>query len=164
MVGRPSPPFELARLMLAIAPVVTWLIHPNSPTTSLASMTIAGWNFGDMSSGTAPVVTLLDIACNPAAWISTTGVVCLTDKGIGMSTAGIRVTLEALVGTATGLFTFDGLSFIAFCFLSSFPLSLYMSLCHYFCSVRVCFAAPIVTHLDKANRPATGGASIPSPV
>jgi hypothetical protein len=81
------------------APVVTFLVLPNSPTRGGAVLTLTGTNFGSNFVKTnTPKVTVSGANCNSAAFISSTAVTCLAPPGEGQ-----QKDVELTVGTGTGV-------------------------------------------------------------
>ena len=92
---------------LISAPVVTETKSINGPVSGGVSVTLSGVNFGQ--SDPSPTAHVMMTVCRTTAWSSTTGLVCGGDSGSGVGTLlSVRVTVGELVGTDTGVFTYDG--------------------------------------------------------
>ena len=88
------------------APVVTHSEQVNGPTTGGVSVTMSGVNFG--VSNLTPTAQIMLTLCATTSWSSTTGLVCAGASGGGVGALlGIAVTASSLVGSDTGIFTFD---------------------------------------------------------
>ena len=79
----------------------------NGPTTGSASLTVSCVNFGE--SDLTPTLHIMVTVCDTTSWSSTTGIVCESAGGSGVGGfLSVRVTSAVLVGTDSGLFTYDG--------------------------------------------------------
>ena len=87
----------------------------NGANTGGASVTLSGVNFG--VSNLSPTAQVLGTVCHTTQWSSTTGLVCGSSEGRGVGMLlSVIVTAAQLVGTGTGLMTYDGLIFIVLFF------------------------------------------------
>ena len=93
---------------LLTAPVVTHMDMANMAATGGVSTTLSGVNFGE--NDVTPTAHVMVTVCDTTNWSSTTGLVCESAGGSGVGgLLSVRVTLAVLVGTATGLLTYDGM-------------------------------------------------------
>jgi hypothetical protein len=85
-------------------PVFSFIHQVNVPTTSGASVTVTGLNFG--SEALTPTTSFASTLCSTVAWSSGTAVQCHTVEGIGTAVTGM-VTVTTVAGTKLHLFTYD---------------------------------------------------------
>jgi hypothetical protein len=95
------------------APVVTFLVLPNSPTIGGAVLTLTGTNFGsNLVKTNTPTVTVTAAdgsgasSCTSAAFISSTAVTCLTPPGDGQQ-KNVQLTVGTRSGSLYGEFNYD---------------------------------------------------------
>lgn len=111
------------------APMISSLVSDNAPITGGASITLAGVNFAEGLYLT-PTVTIGTAQCSTTSWQTTTLVTCssgiATGRG-GGAIAGkkinIQVTMNAIVGTAKTLFSFDAPVMSTFASVSHGPVA-----------------------------------------
>ena len=65
------------------APVVSSILPGNAPTSSGATLTISGKNFGHKN--LSPLASIGVTACKKTTWIDTTSMLCMTSAGVGES-------------------------------------------------------------------------------
>ena len=96
-------PRFLALCTVMAGPVFTQLVR-NGPSSGVGLTSISGLNFG--SSDSTVSATVGSVVCGTASWTTSTTVRCYA----GMSTGGIAqyLTVAGLVGTGTGVLSFDG--------------------------------------------------------
>jgi hypothetical protein len=86
------------------APAVSHSPSVNEPTSSGASVTLSGTNFGYMN--LTPTVRIGKSVCTTVSWLSTSTVLCDTPEGYGQALAG-TLTVTSLLGTKQSYFTYD---------------------------------------------------------
>lgn len=86
------------------APAISYSPSVNEPTTSGASVTLSGTNFGYMN--LTPTTRIGKSLCLTTAWMSVTTVLCDTAAGYSQTLAG-ALTVASLVGTKESYFTYD---------------------------------------------------------
>ena len=110
----------LVGAMTSSAPILTAAMVPNGPTSGQAFVTVSGMNFGGASDMTASM-RIASRSCITAAWTSVSSLFCVHGAssfdegpcwGIGAwSWYGghtLASTVGGVVGTALGIFSFDG--------------------------------------------------------
>ena len=122
---------------MASAPVVTHIDMTNGPVTGSASITLTGLNFGE--SDLTPTVRVMVTICATSSWSSMTGLVCQSPVGSGVGgLLSVRVTAAVLVGTQSGVFTFDCVCVFG-CLFVCFVCCLFVCLfCLYVTPTRLC--------------------------
>lgn len=91
-------------------PTVSFVGELNAAVTAGYSVTVSGINFADTSITATATIGLS--SCLTAAWASASSVVCLVAGGEGVRHEA-RVTVEAIVGTRTATFSYDGTCCVA---------------------------------------------------
>jgi len=86
------------------APSITRLHVPNVPTTSGATVTLMGTNFGPTSSGNT--IFIGETRCSTTYWATATQMVCGAMQGTGEA-KGVVLEVSSLVGTFYLSFTYD---------------------------------------------------------
>jgi hypothetical protein len=91
------------------SPVITFLVHPNSPTSGSAVTTINGMNFG---SDKKVFSRIGETECKTAVWISATSMTCTLESGMQSTTTkdgglAVATTIGSIVGTGARSFTYD---------------------------------------------------------
>ena len=96
-------PRFIALCTVVAGPVFTQLVR-NGPSSGVGLTSISGLNFG--SSDSTVSATVGSAVCGTASWTTSTTVRCYA----GMSTGGSaqHLTVAGLVGTGTGVLSFDG--------------------------------------------------------
>jgi hypothetical protein len=86
------------------APVISFVERFNAPTSSGATVTISGKNFGYKDP--SPTAKIGVTFCKKTTWIGTTSILCITPSGIG-SDMMLGLDVASLVGTKMMHFSYD---------------------------------------------------------
>ena len=99
-----------ARPLFLRAPVVSSLSVQNSALSGGLHIQFGGLEFGT-SNLTPSVMSVQELStCESASWVSATTMACRSPEvqAAVASSPAVGVTVNSVVGTKTGLFTFDG--------------------------------------------------------
>jgi len=88
------------------SPVVTFFGAANGPTSTGASLTLQGFNFGKFNRSPNVLVGAAGTRCATTAWTSGTQLTCLTPTGFA-ERQNLRVVVRDLVYTVTSAYSYD---------------------------------------------------------
>jgi hypothetical protein len=149
-----SSPLVTAAVILSLlaqacaAPALTRSSSANAAHTGGLPVTISGLAF-DSNDQTPSVSLELSVQCSSTSWTSATTVYCAAASYRG-GTRRTTATIAGLVGSSTGLFTFDGTGACA---------AVRRGTCSGRIACSVC-AAPAVSSISPANAAQTGGVDV----
>jgi hypothetical protein len=86
------------------SPTLTFVLKPNAPTSSGASISIFGSNFASLDS--SPTIRVGKTICLTSSWISDSALLCRSPAGTGLDNP-VAVTIRELVGSQNTIFTFN---------------------------------------------------------